>query len=400
MACEITFGAAASAVASTTASVVPPRDKKGQRTGYTTGACAAAASKAATLALLQQAPIDRVTIQLPTRSQQTRLLRTAVFSPTAWRVSAEETGRGRVKDAGDDPDVTHGALIYATVSWQAKPGLRIVGGEGVGVVTRPGLGLEIGGPAINRVPRRMITAAVKEAAGALLTQRGLRVSISVPGGEEIAQKTLNPRLGILGGISILGTTGIVKPYSTAAWRASVVQNVNVVAANGCREIVLSTGGQSEAFARQLWPQLPELAFVDMGIFTGDALRACARRGVRRVTLCGMVGKFAKLAQGHLQTHTAGNRVDVHFLAEVAARAQAPFEVQEEIRRANTARHFAEIALVYGIQGVFPLLCELVCQHSFTHVKGALSVEAVLLGFDGRVLGQAEYGPAQGELCRG
>ncbi len=105
-------------------------------------------------------------------------------------------------------------------------------------------------------------------------------------------------------------------------------------------------------------------------------------------------------KGHLQTHTAGNRVDVHFLAEVAARAQAPFEVQEEIRRANTARHFAEIALVYGIQGVFPLLCELVCQHSFTHVKGALSVEAVLLGFDGRVLGQAKYGPAQGELCHG
>jgi cobalt-precorrin-5B (C1)-methyltransferase len=248
------------------------------------------------------------------------------------------------------------------------------------------------------VPRRMITASVEEAAGALFTTRGLRVSISVPGGEGIAQKTLNPRLGILGGISILGTTGIVQPYSTAAWRASVVQNVNVAAANGCWEIVLSTGGQSEAFAQHLWPHLPELAFVDMGIFTGDALRACARRGVRRALLCGMVGKFAKLAQGHLQTHAAGNRIDVHFLAEMAARVRAPLSVQEEIRRANSARHFAEIALAYGITDVFPLLCELVCEHSFAHVQGTLIVEAVLFGFDGRVLGQAECGAARGELC--
>lgn len=372
---------------------LPPRDKKGLRTGYTTGACAAAASKAATLALLRQAPMDRVTIQLPTRVQQD-----AAFSPVEWRVTPSEARCGVVKDAGDDPDVTHGALICATVAWQERPGLAIAGGEGVGVVTRPGLGLEVGGPAINRVPRRMITATVEEAAGALLLSRGLRVTISVPEGEELARKTLNPRLGILGGISILGTTGIVRPYSTAAWRASVVQNINVAVANGCQEIVLSTGGQSEAFAQRLWSYLPELAFVDMGIFTGDALKACARRRVSRVILCGMVGKFAKLAQGHLQTHAAGNRVDVHFLADVAARVRAPFSVQEEIRRANSARHFAEIALAYGITDVFPLLCELVCEHSFTHVQGALMVEAVVFDFDGRVLGQAERGAVRGELC--
>ncbi len=372
---------------------VPPRDKKGLRTGYTTGACAAAASKAATLALLHQAPVGRVTIQLPTRVQQD-----ATFSPVEWRVTPSAARCGVIKDAGDDPDVTHGALICTTVAWQERPGLEIAGGEGVGVVTRPGLGLEVGGPAINRVPRRMITATVEEAAGALLTTRGLRVTISVPGGEELAHKTLNPRLGILGGISILGTTGIVRPYSTAAWRASVVQNINVAVANGCQEIVLSTGGQSEAFAQRLWPYLPELAFVDMGIFTGDALKACARRRVSRVILCGMVGKFAKLAQGHLQTHAAGNRVDVHFLADVAARVRAPLSVQEEIRRANSARHFAEIALAYGITDVFPLLCELVCEHSFTHVQGALMVEAVVFDFDGRVLGQAERGAVRGELC--
>jgi cobalt-precorrin-5B (C1)-methyltransferase len=385
MARDVTSGAVAS--------TVPPRDKKGQRTGYTTGACAAAASKAATLGLLRQAPIDRVAIELPSRFQQE-----ATFPPIEWRITVEEARCGVIKDAGDDPDVTHGALICATATWKANPGLEIAGGEGVGVVTRPGLGLEIGGPAINRVPRRMITASVETAAGALLSHHGLRISISVPGGEGIAEKTLNPRLGILGGISILGTTGIVQPYSTTAWRASVVQNINVATANDCWEIVLSTGGQSEAFARQLWPHLPELAFVDMGIFTGDALRACARRGVRRAILCGMVGKFAKLAQGHLQTHVAGNRVDAHFLAEVAARVRAPLSVQEEIRRANSARHFAEIALAYGITDVFPLLCELVCEHGFAHVQGTLVVEAVLFGFDGRVLGQAEHGAVRGGAC--
>src|SRR5713101_1847162 len=177
---------------------LPPRDKKGLRTGYTTGACAAAASKAATLALLRQAPMDRVTIQLPTRVQPD-----AAFSPVEWRVTPSAARCGVVKDAGDDPDVTHGALICATVAWQERPGLEIAGGEGVGVVTRLGLGLEVGGPAINRVPRRMITAAVEEAAGALLTTRGLRVTVSVPGGEELAHKTLNPRLGILGGSCII-----------------------------------------------------------------------------------------------------------------------------------------------------------------------------------------------------
>jgi cobalt-precorrin-5B (C1)-methyltransferase len=133
----------------------------------------------------------------------------------------------------------------------------------------------------------------------------------------------------------------------------------------------------------------------MGIFTGDALRACARRGVRRAVLCGMVGKFAKLAQGHLQTHAAGNRVDVNFLADVAARAQAPLTVQEKIRRANTARHFAEIAMAYGVARVFPLLCELACEQGFAHVQGALSVAAVLFDFDGRILGRAERAAARG-----
>src|SRR5581483_9936938 len=200
----------------------------------------------------------------------------------------------------------------------------------------PGLGLEVGGPAINPVPRRMITEAVTEAAGAHLHEHGLRVEISVPKGEELAKRTLNARLGIIGGISILGTTGIVKPWSTAAWRASVVQGIDVAAANGISHIILSTGGRSERFAQALYPELPEMAFVEMGEFTGAALKRAAARRMRRATLAGMIGKFSKIAQGHFMTHVAGNQVDPGFLASVARDAGASEALAARIAQANTA----------------------------------------------------------------
>src|SRR5262249_30444559 len=161
---------------------------------------------------------------------------------------------------GDDPDVTHGAEIVATVWWTEQTGITLRGGPGVGTVTLPGLGLEIGGPAINPVPRRMITGEVKALLGDALEQRGIVVEIAVPGGEELATKPRTARLGIRGGLSILGTTGIVKPYSTAAYRASVEQGIDVAAANGQRAVVLSTGGRSERFAQALLP-LPDVCFV-------------------------------------------------------------------------------------------------------------------------------------------
>jgi len=363
----------------------PPRKKGGLRTGYTTGACAAAAAKAATLALIEQKPQRQVSIWLPIK-------REAAFRTVRWHVTPEAASCCVIKDAGDDPDVTHGAWICARVCWRTEPGIEIVRGDGVGLVTKPGLGLEIGAPAITRVPWRMITSSVKEVAGSLLENRGIRVTIFVPGGEEIAQKTLNPRLGIVGGISILGATGIVRPYSTAAWRATVVQNIFVAAANGCREIVLSTGGQSETFARKLRPDLPDLAFVDMGIFTGEALRACVRKKVERVTLCGMAGKFSKLAQGHLQTHAAGHRVDLGFLASVAAECGVPEAVYKGMVTANSARHFAEIVLAHGLERVFSVICDKVAEVCFAHVEGGLVMEAILFDFEGTVLGRAERIP--------
>jgi cobalt-precorrin-5B (C1)-methyltransferase len=356
-------------------------NRRGMRTGYTTGACAAAAAKAATRALVEQHAVDAVTIHLPAGVDATFALATCALEPSACRCSV-------IKDAGDDPDVTHGAEICATVRWVDDPGIHLRGGQGVGVVTRPGLGLAIDGPAINPVPQRMIREAVADAAGDALAGRGLEVEISVPRGEELAKRTLNGRLGIVGGISILGTTGIVQPWSTAAWRASVEQAIDVAAANGQRHVVLTTGGRSEKFAMGILA-LPEVAFVEMGIFTGRALRRCVARDVRRVSLAGMIGKFSKLAQGHFQTHVAGNQVDPGYLAEVAARAGAGEPLLAEIRAANSARHVQELILGAGFSGFFDLIAAQVAARCAAHVAGKLEIEAILFDFDGRMLGRAE-----------
>ena len=288
---------------------VPPRNRQGNRTGYTTGSNAAAAAKAATLALLTGRWPETVTITLP-------IGETATMTP----VERELTGRSAcccmVKDAGDDPDVTHGALICAKVSRIQTPGITLEGGQGVGRVTLPGLGLEVGGPAINPVPRQQIqnnvSDAIREARpheADFLEKQGLEVIISVPQGVELAEKTLNPRLGIMGGISILGTTGKVFPYSTAAWRASVIQAVEVAAKNSAGKVVMATGGRSERFAMQIFPELPPVAFVELSVFTGDALKTCVAHGVQSAVFVGMIGKMVKTAQGHMTTHVAGNQVD-------------------------------------------------------------------------------------------
>jgi cobalt-precorrin-5B (C1)-methyltransferase len=230
----------------------------------------------------------------------------------------------------------------------------------------------------------MITETVAETAAEVLPERGLVVEISVPRGEELAKKTLNGRLGIIGGISILGTTGIVQPWSTAAWRASVEQAIDVAAANEQRHLVLTTGSRSEKFAMKILP-LPEIAFVEMGIFTGHALRRCVERGCERVTLAGMVGKYAKLAQGHFQTHVAGNQVDPIFLAGLAAMAGASAELQAAIRGANTARHVQELVQEADLKEFFRVVTEKVVEQSARYVRGKLAIDAILFDFDGTML---------------
>jgi cobalt-precorrin-5B (C1)-methyltransferase len=215
------------------------------------------------------------------------------------------------------------------------------------------------------------------------------VTISVPNGVELARRTFNARLGIVGGISILGTTVIVRAMSTAAWRASVLQAVDVAAANGVEHIILSTGGRSEKFAQRLYPDLPELAFVEMGIFTGASLERAAERGLRRVSLCGLIGKLSKTAAGKMQTHVAGNQVDCAFLAQVARDLGAAPDLVNAIAAANTARHVQALVEAAGFVRFFPRLCDLAAEQCAAAVAGRLTVEVVLFDFDGRLLARAQ-----------
>src|ERR671939_1609546 len=241
------------------------------RTGWTPGSCAAAAAKAAAKALLTGEPQQEVDIKLPRKGDQRRVR----FAVERCEVGTSWAEAVVVKDAGDDPDVTHGAHLTARVSWKKEPGLELDHGEGVGVVTKRGLGLPVGGPAINEVPRRMISYSVEEVLDP--EEHGVRVVISVPGGERMAEKTTNSRLGIIGGISILGTTGIVRPFSTAAWAASVVQAINVMGAQGHETFVLSTGGLTQRAATRLLPDLEEVCFIEVGDFTGQAIKGAVKR---------------------------------------------------------------------------------------------------------------------------
>jgi cobalt-precorrin-5B (C1)-methyltransferase len=359
---------------------VPPRDSRGRREGFTTGTAAAAAAGAACLVILDRGWPETVAVQLPIgRTLEVRI------NTLEW--DGEVASAGVVKDAGDDPDVTHGAEIFAAVRPAAEPGIHLKGGPGVGTVTRRGLELPVGSPAINPVPQRMIRQAVAAVLGGERPDPGVEVTISVPKGEELARRTFNARLGIVGGISILGTTGIVRALSTAAWRASVLQGIDVAAANGVGHIVLSTGGRTERFAQALYPELPDMAFVEMGIFTGDSLRRAAERGLARASVCAMIGKLSKIAAGRLQTHVAGNQVDCAFLAEVARGLGAPAELAEAVGAANTARHVQELIEAAGFTRFYGRLCEL-ARERCAAAAGAAAVEVVLFDFDGRALGRA------------
>ena len=307
--------------------------KQALRTGWTTGTCASAAAKAAATALDTGQIQHAVEVGLPDGQRVS-------FPVDACTLSATQAEAVVVKDAGDDPDVTHGARLTATVRWRDEPGMELDGGVGVGVVTKPGLGLEVGGPAINPVPRTMITQAVGEAVD--LAQHGIKVIISVPDGERMARKTTNARLGIIGGISILGTTGIVRPFSTASWRASVEQAISVLAAQGEDTVVLCTGGRTEKGAMKLLPELPEVCFVEVGDFTGAALRRAVQHDLRRVVFAGMAGKLTKLAAGVLMTHYTRSKVDLALLKDITQAAGGSQDLADSVANANTARHAAEL----------------------------------------------------------
>jgi cobalt-precorrin-5B (C1)-methyltransferase len=348
---------------------------KALRTGWTTGTCASAAAKAATMLLMTGEPPRWVDVALPSGRRVT-------FAVDESGLDGDTARAVVVKDAGDDPDVTHGAHLTATVRWKAGDGVSLAAGVGVGTVTRPGLGLDVGGPAINPVPRAMITQAVAEVAG----ERGVEVVISVPEGERMARKTTNRRLGILGGISILGTTGIVRPFSTASWRASVMQAVQVAAAQHETTIVLCTGGRTEAGAVALLPSLPEVCFVEVGDFTGAALRVAASHGMSQVVFVGMIGKLTKLAAGVLMTHYTRSTVDTGLLGEITRSVGAPSRVAATVDDANTARHAYEVWAATGLlRRAGDVLCARVQAVLARFVHGQLAADVAMVDFTGKVV---------------
>ncbi|MDO4905030.1 MAG: cobalt-precorrin-5B (C(1))-methyltransferase [Lautropia sp.] len=328
---------------------------RGTRTGFSTGACSAAAARACAVGLMTGTVPESIESLLPNGDR-------VVFAVGDGRLEGEgvmrQTHAYVQKFAGDDPDCTDGARLTVDLRLlPAQPGdIVFKAGEGVGTVTMPGLGLEIGGPAINPVPRRNIAENLREVASDLLATCGIEVTVSVPTGREMARKTTNARLGILGGISILGTTGIVRPYSTSAWRASVVQGVQVAATTGNDIVVLTTGGRTESFAmevvRKERPGLPNACFVQMGDFLRYALDEVVAQGVTLVVLGVMVGKLTKIAQGETITHANRNVVDTELVAEIARRIGAAPEDRQAMAEAKTARFGAELMVERGLGDAF------------------------------------------------
>ncbi|MCY0908995.1 MAG: cobalt-precorrin-5B (C(1))-methyltransferase CbiD [Sulfobacillus thermotolerans] len=342
------------------------------RQGFTTGTCAQAATKAALMALMGHDPGAEVSVILPTKQLACLTIH-----------GVHKMGDGVVcriiKNGGDDPDATHGAEIWAHVSWRDDRDIIVDGGHGVGRVTKPGLGLPLGAAAINRIPRKMILQEVL--AGLSARPRGVNIVISVPQGQDIALRTCNPRLGIVGGISILGTTGIVRPYSLSSWKASVVLAVKV-AAESSDHVVLVTGSRSRDFAEQQFSYAP---IVEIGRFLGPALHAAAiRPQIRRVSLVGMMGKLAKVAQGALDLHAYESPLILESLRDIAARAGARLDLLNALGDDATAQRVAEVV---GTR--YPDFYRLVAQRVKATVQAKLpstvAVDVWLVSATGQVL---------------
>jgi cobalt-precorrin-5B (C1)-methyltransferase len=355
----------------------------GLRRGWTTGACAAAATRAAYQGWLTGQFPEAVTIRLPGGAQPS-------FPVALAERDGEAARAGIVKDAGDDPDVTHGALVVSIVR-PGVPGGGLVfrAGPGVGTVTRPGLPLAVGEAAINPAPRRMIAAALAELTGAP-TPPDLVVTISIPGGEALAAKTLNGRLGILGGLSILGTTGIVIPYSCSSWIHSIHRGIDVARAAGIDHIAAATGSTSEAAVARLHA-LPEIALIDMGDFVGGTLKYLRRHPVARLTLAGGFGKLAKLASGHLDLHSSRSRLDSFWLADRLAETGAPASSVAAARQANSGGEVLAAAQATApdcAARLAGLVARQAREVALATLAGAIKVDVVVFDRGGTVIAHA------------
>jgi cobalt-precorrin-5B (C1)-methyltransferase len=352
------------------------------RRGWTTGACATAATKAAYAALLGGEFPDPVSIVLPKGETP------------AFVLALEECGQGWaragiVKDAGDDPDVTHGALIVSTVRrGVVGSGVTFQAGPGVGTVTRAGLPLPPGEPAINPVPRRMMSEVVAEMAAAHGEAGDVEIEISVPDGEALAGKTWNPRLGIAGGLSILGTTGIVHPFSCSAWIASIHQGIDVARAAGLGHVAGATGSTSEAAVKALYG-LPDEALIDMGDFVGGMLKYLRAHPVARVTVAGGFGKLTKMAQGAMDLHSGRSQVDFEWLAARVRELAGDDGLDEQVRGANTAAEVETLARGRGLDLAGEVARGAVEAGRRTLRGAEIGLDVVVVNREGEVIGRAE-----------
>lgn len=368
------------------------------RYGWTTGACSAAASLGAARGLAEGIVPDHVDIVLP---------RGRVVS-FACLFRAQGSGWcevGVVKDAGDDPDVTHGAMVCSRVGFGAAPAdavphislndgrLVVRGGEGIGVVECPGLPVAVGEPAINPAPRRLLEETLRP----FVEAQPVWVELSIPGGAALALKTWNPRLGIRGGLSILGTTGIVRPYSCSAWIASIHSGIDVARALGHTHLAGSTGSTSESVARRLYP-FPETALLDMGDFVGGTLKYLRRHPVSFLTLCGGFGKFSKLAQGAMDLHSARSQVSLSFLSEQLADLGAPESLVAKVCEMQSAGAVLHAAQSAGAHGLPQRVADLArAQASEVLAPAAVAVEVVVIDRAGAVLARSTPADSVAEL---
>ncbi len=349
------------------------------RSGLTTGSCATATSLAAARLLLLGEALDAVDIVLPKGKHVTMRLEFC-------RLLDDGAEAGTIKDAGDDPDVTHGALLFSRVRLLEVPGVIFVAGEGVGTVTRPGLVLDVGEPAVNPVPRRMMSEHLTRLAAECGYGGGFEITLNVKDGAALALKTMNPRLGILGGLSILGTSGIVRPFSCAAYIASIHQGIDVASTNGYRHIAACTGNASEDTMRRVY-QMPDIALIEMGDFVGAVLKHLRKVPVAKLSLCGGFGKISKLAAGHMDLHSRHSSIDLPQLAQWAAAIGADDALQQAIRAANTSQQALAMASAAGIA-----LGDEVCRHARAFacsvVPASVQVEVFAIDRQGGIVGTA------------
>lgn len=341
------------------------------RSGYSTGACATAAAKAALMTLITGEEQSQVSFAIPNGEIMTLPISETIIDNGSATASV-------VKDAGDDPDVTNGCTVSATVAPSVVPGIHFLQGSGVGKVTLPGLGIEPGEPAVNPVPRKMITEALTS-----IYDGGLDVTVSVPGGEELASHTFNPKLGIVGGISIIGTSGMVQPFSSDAFVEAIRREVEVCVAVGAGRLVINSGARSERFVKALYPELPPQAFVHYGNYIGETLKIAAGLNISKVTMGVMIGKAVKLAEGSLDTHSKLGTMNIGFICSIARKASCPDDTVQAIRNITLARDLWNIIPQQYLQG----FCDVIKTHCHTHCDRLLpngTLTILLIDEGGRI----------------